>query len=726
MKTNKMKNYMKCARKGITGVLALVLLLSVHMDLRADEGMWIPMLLEKYSIGKMQEAGLRLSAEDIYSINQDCLKDALVIFGGGCTGEMVSDQGLLLTNHHCGYGAIQRHSSVENDYLTKGFWAMSREEELPNERLSVTFLRYMEDVSVEMEEGLNGDMDPQEAREQIQKNMSSLIRKATAGTHYNAIVRPFYYGNAYYLFVYEVFNDVRLVGAPPEAIGNFGGDTDNWMWPRHTGDFSMFRVYANENNEPAAYDPSNKPYKPRKHLEIAAGGIEEGDFTMVMGYPGSTTQYLYSEAVRYMLETSLPMQIDLRTTRLDIMDRYMRTDDAVRIQYASKYRGVSNAWKKWQGIILGLTRNDAVDVKLEEEEQFRAWVEADGERILKYDRVLDDFAQVYKEIEPYQLAMDLMNESVMAIELFRQASRLEQLMSRGASRERIEQMMEGFYKNYYRPIDQEVCAAMLKAYFLLMPAHMSPSLGLEIREKYNGDYAAYAEALYNKTVFNQPEKFAKLMSKYEKNSEKALKAYHKDPIVSAVSAFRELYMAEAGPLFEKLDQMLERNYKIYMAALLEKEQDRRLYADANFTMRFTYGKVDRYEPRDGVEYRYYTTLSGIMDKSTEGFEDYVVPEKLRQLYEAKDFGRYGVNGTMPVCFIASNHTSGGNSGSPVMDADGRLIGINFDRNWEGTMSDVHYDPSLCRNISVDIRYVLFIIDKFADADYLLEEMDIVW
>jgi hypothetical protein len=584
----------------------------------------------------------------------------------------------------------------------------------------------MEDVSVEVEEGLNGDMDPQEALEQIQKNMSSLIRKATAGTHYNAIVRPFYYGNAYYLFVYEVFNDVRLVGAPPEAIGNFGGDTDNWMWPRHTGDFSMFRVYANENNEPAAYDPSNKPYKPRKHLEIAAGGIEEGDFTMVMGYPGSTTQYLYSGAVRYMLETSLPMQIDLRTTRLDIMDRYMRTDDAVRIQYASKYRGVSNAWKKWQGIILGLTRNDAVEVKLEEEEQFRAWVEADGERILKYDRVLDEFAQVYKEIEPYQLAMDLMNESVMAIELFRQASRLEQLMSRGASRERIEQMMEGFYKNYYRPIDQEVCAAMLEAYFRLMPAHMSPSLGAEIREKFNGDYAAYAEALYNKTLFNQPEKFAKLMSKYEKNSEKALKAYHKDPIVSAVSAFRELYMAEAGPLFEKLDQMLERNYKIYMAALLEKEQDRRLYADANFTMRFTYGKVDRYEPRDGVEYRYYTTLSGIMDKSTEGFEDYVVPEKLRELYEAKDFGRYGVNGTMPVCFIASNHTSGGNSGSPVMDADGRLIGINFDRNWEGTMSDVHYDPSLCRNISVDIRYVLFIIDKFADADYLLEEMDIVW
>jgi hypothetical protein len=390
-----MKKYPKITRKGVSGVLVSFLLVSVNLNLRANEGMWIPMLLEKYSIGKMQEAGLKLSAEDIYSINQDCLKDALVIFGGGCTGEIISADGLLLTNHHCGYGAIQRHSSVEQDYLTEGFWAKSREEELPNERLSVTFLRYMQDVTVEMEEGMNGEMDPEEAREQMDQNMAALTREAIEGTHYRAIIRPFYYGNAYYMFVYETFMDVRLVGAPPEAIGNFGGDTDNWIWPRHTGDFSIFRVYANEDNEPAVYDPSNKPYKPRRHLEIAAGGIDEGDFTMVMGYPGSTTQYLYSDAVRYMLETSLPLKIGLRTTRLEIMDRHMRTDDAVRIQYASKYRGVSNAWKKWQGIILGLTRNHAVKLKLGEEEQFRAWLEADGERILKYDGVLDEFASLY-------------------------------------------------------------------------------------------------------------------------------------------------------------------------------------------------------------------------------------------------------------------------------------------------------------------------------------------
>jgi hypothetical protein len=714
------------SRRGITGMMVAVLMTAGMLNLKAEEGMWIPMLLEKYNIGAMQEAGLRLTAGDIYSVNQDCLKDALVIFGGGCTGEMISADGLVLTNHHCGYGAIQRHSSVESDYLTNGFWAMSREEELPNEGLKVTYLRYMKDVTEEMEEGMAGEMDPEEVRQARQRNMGNLIKEATKGTHYNAVVRPFYYGNAYYMFVYEAFNDVRLVGAPPEAIGNFGADQDNWMWPRHTGDFSIFRVYADQENKPAAYNPSNRPYQPRKHLEIAAGGIEEGDFTMVMGYPGSTTAYLYSAAVRSMLETTLPVKIGLRTTRLEIMDRYMRADDVVRIQYASKFRGVSNAWKKWQGIILGLTRNHAVDVKLEEEKNFTAWVEADGERTLKYDGLLDEFARLYGEMEQYELALEMMNESVMAIELFRQASRINRMMHQGAPPEQIEQQMKGFYKNFHRPVDQEICAAMLEAYFSQMPDSFAPACAEEIRGKYKGDYSKYAEALYNKTVFSRPEKFKKLMERYGNDAEKGIKSFQKDPMVAIVNQFSELFMMEAVPVYSKLEDLLEQNYKRYMAALLEMEQDRILYPDANFTMRLTYGKVDSYKPKDGVAYRYYTTLSGIMEKSKEGFVDYAVPEKLRELYEAKDFGKYGVNGTMPVCFIASNHTSGGNSGSPVMDADGRLIGINFDRNWEGTMSDVHYDPSLCRNITVDIRYVLFIIDKFAGAEYLLDEMDIVW
>ena len=707
-------------------LMVAVLLLAGLRTARAEEGMWIPMLIEKYNLERMQEAGLKLSAEDIYSINQDCLKDALVIFGRGCTGEMVSADGLLFTNHHCGYGSIQRHSSVENDYLTNGFWAMSREEELPNDGLTVTFLRYMKEVTGEVEEGIVGGMDPDDAENHRLINMGKLIEDATKGTQYEASVRPFYYGNAYYLFVYETFSDVRLVGAPPDAIGNFGADQDNWMWPRHTGDFSIFRVYANQENEPAAYDPSNKPYRPRKHLEIAAGGIQEGDFTMVLGYPGSTTEYLYSAAVRSMLETSLPIRIALRTTRLEIMDRYMRSDDTVRIQYASKFRGVSNAWKKWQGTILGLTRNHAEELKLKEEEEFRAWMQADGERTLKYDGILEEFARLYKEIEPYEKAVDIMSESVMTVELFTQASRIERMMRQGTSRERIERQQEGFLKNYYRPIDQEICAAMLEAYDADMPDSFIPECFQEIQDRYKGSYADFTEALYKKSVLNNPGKFSKLLDTYEKNSDKAVRMFEQDPVEETMNQFMLLMMGEARPVYAKLQEQLDRNYKKYMAAIMEMKQGQQLYPDANFTMRLTYGKVDGYDPKDGVEYRWYTTLSGVMEKEAEGFVDYAVPDKLRELYETRDYGRYGVNGTMPVCFIASNHTSGGNSGSPVMDAYGRLIGLNFDRNWEGTMSDVLYDPSLCRNITVDIRYVLFIIDKFAGAGYLLDELDIVW
>lgn len=721
-----MKKSQKVVKRGFLSAMAALLMFVGNIGLRAEEGMWIPMLLEKYNIGAMQEAGLRLGAEEIYSINQDCLKDALVIFGRGCTGEMISADGLLLTNHHCGYGTIQSHSSVENDYLTHGFWAMSRDEELPNEGLTVTYLRYIKDVTQEVTEGITRELDALEYIRYIRMKMGDIMDEATKGTHLDAQIRPFYYGNAYYMFVYETFKDVRLVGAPPESIGNFGADQDNWMWPRHTGDFSMFRVYADEDNKPADYDPSNKPYKPRKHLEIAAGGVKQGDFTMVLGYPGSTTQYLYSAEVRSMLETSLPLKIALRATRLDIMDKYMKQSDVVRIQYASKFRGVSNAWKKWQGIILGLTRNSAVEVKLEEEEKFRAWVEADGERQLKYDGILPKFESLYKERENYEMAMDMMGEAINTVELFRQATRISRMMSQGAEVERLEGQMESFYKNYHSPIDQETFAAMMKAYFTEMPSSFVPAFFANAEEKYQGDYTKFAEAVYSKTVFNNQEKLARLFAKYGKDPEKAIKKLEQDPILVYQKQFMELYRVEIMPEYGRIDNELESNYKTYMAALLEMEKDRVLYPDANFTMRITYGKVDDYQPKDGIRYQHYTTLAGIMDKGSEGFEDYAIPEKLSELYESKDYGKYGVNGTMPVCFIASNHTSGGNSGSPVLDADGRLIGINFDRNWEGTMSDVHYDPDLCRNIAVDIRYVLFIIDKYSGAGYLLDEMDIAW
>ena len=696
------------------------------MQLRAEEGMWIPMLIEKYNIGQMQEAGLHLSAEEIYSINQDCLKDAIVIFGKGCTGEMISGNGLVLTNHHCGESAIQEHSSVENDYLTQGFWAMSREEELPNENLSVSYLRFMKDVTEEVNAGIFQGMDPQERERKMELNMGEIMGRATSGTQLDASIKPFYYGNSYYLFVYEVFRDVRLVGAPPVSVGNFGSDQDNWMWPRHTGDFSLFRVYADAENKPSGYDPSNRPYVPRKYLEIAAGGVDEGDFTMVLGYPGSTTQYLYSDAVRYMLETSLPLTIGLRTTRLEIMERYMKDSDVVRIQYATKYRRASNAWKKWQGIILGLNRNKVVELKLEEEDRFREWVDLDGERQLKYDQVLGDFNRLYKEMEPYGIAVDMMNEAILEVELFRLASRIGGMIRQGVDKETLANQVGRFFKDFHIPIDQEIFAAMLKSYYSLMAVQFVPDFYKDIQGKYKGDYTKFAEATYSKTIFGNQEKMMKFIQQYDDHPVKAIRQLERDPIMVYLGQFRNLYLVGITPAYQELQDALEANYKSYMAALLEKEEDRLLYPDANFTLRLTYGKVGGYKPRDGVVYQFQTTLSGIMEKGNEEFEDYRVPEKLVELYKSKNFGKYGVDGTMPACFIASNHTSGGNSGSPVLDADGRLIGINFDRNWEGTMSDVYYDPALCRNIAVDIRYVLFIIDKFANAGYLMDEMDIVW
>lgn len=705
--------------------ILMLLLVCGPFQLRGEEGMWIPMLIEKYHINEMQEAGLKLNAEDIYSINKDCLKDAIVIFGGGCTGEMISSEGLVLTNHHCGEGAIQSHSSVEHDYLTDGYWAKSRDEELPNRGLSVTYLRYMKDVSQEVTEGLVQGMDPRERQTKIKQNMGEIISEATHGTHFSAKVSSFYYGNAFYLFVYEKYTDVRLVGAPPSAVGNFGLDNDNWMWPRHTGDFSLFRVYADTDNQPATYSADNVPYKPRKHLEINIGGIEEDDFTMILGYPASTTQYLHSEAVRAMIETSLPLKVGLRTTRLDIMDKHMRTSDVVRIQYSHKYRRVSNAWKKWQGMILGLKRNHVVDLKKLEEAEFGQWIEQDGERGMKYGELLEDFDSLYSEMARYAIAMDMFRESVMAIELFKQSMAVQSQMIRGAGTDQLKASMDRFFKDFHRPVDVDIFAAMMEAYMREMPVEFHPAFFNEVEKKFQGDFHAYAEKLYSKSVFGDNEMSVKLVDTWAGDQAKGMDLVRKDPISICLDQIRDIYKININEEYSRIEWEEERLYKSYMAALLEKAEEHSLYPDANRTMRLTYGTAKGYKPKDGVEYQPFTTMKGLMEKRKQGKADYVVPEKLVSLYEAKDFGPYGVNGTMPVCFIASNHSSGGNSGSPVLDDEGRLIGLNFDREWEGTMSDVFYDPNLCRNIAVDIRYVLFLIDKFAGAGYLLEEMDIL-
>ena len=705
-----------------------VMLLAGSMQVKAEEGMWIPMLLEKYQIGKMKEAGLRISAEEIYSINNDCLMDAVVIFGGGCTGELISSQGLLLTNHHCGEDEIQYHSSVEHNYLADGFWAMSRDEELPNPGLTVSFLRYMRDVTEEMNLGLKQGMDPQERERTLAKNERRIIRGATDSTHYDAKVSSFYYANAYYLFVYEKFRDVRLVGTPPVSIGNFGGDQDNWVWPRHTGDFSLFRVYADAEGNPAGYDPLNIPYRPRRHLEINTGGISEGDFTMVLGMPGTTRQYIHSGAVRHRVEKEYPLRIELRTMKLEIMDRYMKTSDRIWIQYAHKFRRVSNAWKMWQGVIQGLNRNNVVEMKLEEEEEFARWVNADDERRMHYDHLLDGFEALYGEYGEYDLAYKLMYEAVYteyAVELFTQAMKMEAMMVQGIPADGLEAQLEDFYKDFHMPVDRDLFAALMDAYRKEMPSRLHPPFFEKVSRKHKGEFSAFADRVYGKTVLADREGAMKLLDLYRKDPGKAIKKLKSDPMSILYDQINRIYLVSVLPEYKRLQDEEAALYKSYMAALLEMHSDSVLYPDANGTWRVTYGKVKGYSPGDGVTYHHATTLDGVMEKGREEHDDYRVPDKLAELHRNRDYGPYGENGTMPVCFVASNHTSGGNSGSPVLDADGRLIGLNFDREWEGVMSDIYFDPYLSRNISVDIRYVLFIIDKFAGAGYLLEEMDIV-
>ena len=692
---------------------------------RADEGMWLLSLLEGYTIEDMQSKGFKLTAEDIYSVNEACLKDAVVIFGGGCTGEMISGEGLLLTNHHCGYGEIQAHSSVENDYLTDGFWAMSREEELPNPRLSVRFLRYMKDVGEEVLQGTKEVPDKQAADAIIASNIDKIVTAANEEGKYESLVRPMFYGNQYYLFVYERYKDVRLVGAPPSSIGNFGSDPDNWIWPRHTGDFTLFRVYADADNEPAGYSAKNVPYQPRKFFEISMDGVSEGDFTMLLGYPGSTQQFLYSKALQIFAERSMPMNVALRTERMEIMDSYMPQSDEVRIQYASKYKGVTNMWKKWQGAIGGLERLNAIEKKRAFESEFNDWLRSSPERTEKYGSLMQNFEEIYTQIKEYEVMNNLMGEAAFTVELIRFGSLVHTMMTDTASSDRIRHQAERFFKDYHHPLDQEMFATMMKNYRATGQQAYYPHFFAEVDKKFKGDFFAYAEKIYANTELKSMETLDELLQKYEKNPAKALKKFENDPVATIWNEFREIYNGKVAPQMRFFRNQLDDLYKLWVQGHFEMQPEVRYYPDANFTMRLTYGQVEGYQPEDGVEYDYFTTLSGVIEKNREGLQDYVIPDKLKKLYESKDYGDYGMNGTMPVCFAASNHTSGGNSGSPVIDANGRLIGINFDRNWHGTMSDEMYDPDMCRNISVDIRYVLFIIDKFAGAGYLLDEMVLI-
>ncbi|MFR1359853.1 S46 family peptidase [Alistipes ihumii] len=693
-------------------LIACLLLALGAPSLKADEGMWLLPYLEKLNIRDMKAKGFKLSAKDIYNLNGDAIKDAIVIFGNGCTGEIVSDRGLLLTNHHCGFDAIQSHSSVEHDYLKNGFWAMSDQEEIPTPGLTVTFIRRISDVSDRILPQLSDTLSEKD-REAKVAEIVERIKKETEldNEHQEVEIQDFFGGNQYLMFVKEIFKDVRLVGAPPSSIGKFGGDTDNWMWPRHTGDFSLFRIYAGPDNAPADYSKDNVPFRPRRSLAISTRGLREGDFTFIYGFPGQTQQYVLSDAVDYLLNRGNPHKIALRTMRLDIMSEEQAKDADTRIRYASKHASVANAWKKWQGESRGLERLGTLGKKREQESRFDRWAASHPQ----YTGLLGWMKALYAELEPYAFARDYYNEAYRAVELSRFASAVRRMpVSKRAAAARA------FYKDYSPSIDRRIAERMLGQYLENVPQEFRPEAFVRTVDSLGG-VREFVDDLFGNSLFTAPERFERMTAGDSATAQAAIEA---DPAVRLADAFDAVYRDRIFGRYRDLSASIASLYRTYMRGLMEMEPDAVFYPDANLTLRVSYGRMEGYKPLDGVYYTPQTTLEGIMEKDDPTVYDYNIPQRLRDLYASKDYGRWAVDGTVPVAFLATNHTTGGNSGSPVLNGRGELVGLNFDRTWESTMSDIEFDPSKCRNIAVDIRYVLFLIDKVGGAGYLLDEMDI--
>ena len=697
--------------------------------LHADEGMWLPLFIERLNYVDMQKEGLHLTAEEIYSINHSSLKDAIIIFGGGCTGEMVSDEGLVLTNHHCGYGSIQSHSSVDHDYLTTGFWAMNQSEELPNDGLRARFLVSITDVTQDVLSELKEAISEADRAARLKEISKKLELNATSDNQYETRVSGFYNGNEYYLFVYETFRDVRLVGAPPSSIGKFGGDTDNWMWPRHTGDFSVFRVYATPDGKPADYSSINVPYKPKHHLPISIKGVQKNDFAMILGYPGSTDRYLTSYGINLILEKANPAIVKIRTKKLEIMQADMDASDEVRIKYASKYFGTANTWKNKIGESRGLKRLKVIDKKRELEDRFADWVNGDKDRMLKYSDALLNLSNAYEAISATELATrynaEAINRGCEIITFMRSYQSLaDELAKPPAEAKELKSLTEKlliasgkYFKDYNAATDSKLLAAMLDIYRRDVEAKYQPSMLAEIDKKYKGDFTAYASRIFDRSIFASQERVFAFL----KNP--SLKTLQKDPGYKLMTAFSE-NSKRIDALTQASTDLLARGRRLYMAGLREMQPDKKFYPDANSTMRLTYGKVLDYYPADAVHYDFVTTLKGVMEKEDSTNSEFEVPTKLRQLYQQKDFGRYGKNGEMITCFLTNNDITGGNSGSPVMNGDGELIGLAFDGNWEAMSGNIAFEPDLQRTICVDIRYVLFVIEKYAGAGNLINEMTI--
>lgn len=712
-------------------LLFIVFFMVFTLLAKADGGMWIPLFLSQNE-AEMQQLGFRLTADDIYSINHSSMKDAIVLFGGGCTAELISPKGLLLTNHHCGYSYVQSHSTMENNYLKDGFWAKSMDQEIPMEGLTVTFLVYMSDVTDQVLKGVDNQMKESERQLKIEENMRNTINDAIKGTDYKAIVKPFYYGNQYFIFVTETYEDIRLVGVPPESIGKFGGDSDNWMWPRHTGDFSLYRIYTDKNGKPAKYSSENVPMQPKKFFPISIKGVNENDFTLVFGYPGTTRQFLISDGVNAVANIQNPIAIQARTIRLDAMKRQMNLDPRIRLMYSAKANGISNGWKKWQGESKGIRECNVIAKKQAQELEFQRWVNADNNRKAQYGSLLQDMKIVYDKYGKHLQDVTFINECFFGVELVEEVvyPYMSQLFDvdvvSESARKKIVSNDIIFRAEYFEPIDRVCFVELMTYYFTAEPAENIPS---SLR-KYVQDEKTVRKMMTE--LWDNNASKAPYFGNGEKYRDFVAKASKKQIAKTANNELVALYQAifshyrTAVTQYRAENRDIDNYYRTYVKALMEKDADKTFYPDANLTMRVTYGQVKGFKPADGVKYEYYTTLDGIMEKEDPDVYDYQVHPRLKELWQKKDYGRYAdKNGQLPVAFIASNHTTGGNSGSPVINGDGYLVGTNFDRVWEGTMSDIYYDVDRCRNISLDARYFLFIVDKFAGATNIIDEMTVI-
>ncbi len=708
--------------------IKLLLLLFVIQIQAQQGGMWIPSLLKGMNENEMKTLGMKLTAEQIYSVNKSSLKDAVPQFDGGCTAEVISDKGLILTNHHCGYDNIQSHSTVEHDYLTDGFWAYKMEDELPNKGVVVSFVVRIEDVTTKVLEGVATLTSEAEKQKKIQENISNLNKILPKEVWQENSIRTFYDGNQYILFVTETFKDIRLVGAPPSSIGKFGSDTDNWVWPRHTGDFSLFRIYADKNNRPAEYSTENVPYKPKHFFPISAKGVKENDFTMVMGYPGRTQEYLPSYAVEQIVNDLNPAKIEVRDAALKVQDGFMRKDNAIKIQYASKYAGIANYWKKWIGETKGLKKSNAVAIKQKFEKDFQEKVIKAGKQA-EYGNLLADFQKNYTEIKDYALARDLFSEIALRntelLSVGYKLYQLEQILTNKGEQafwDRKNNLINGlgdFYKDFSATVDEKVFEQLIGIYSKKYPKQFLPS-NLE-----NVDAKTLATNVYATSKLVSYDKIKELLTGETKA---VLEKMNNDPGFQVVKMLADSFTKNVAPKYDEINLKNIATQRTYMKGILElSPKSARIFPDANSTLRVTYGKVKGYKPNDAVVYEPITYLDGVIEKYIPGDYEFDVPKKLIDLYNAKDFGKYAdKNGKMPVGFIATNHTTGGNSGSPALDANGNLIGLNFDRVWEGTMSDIYYSPEICRNIMVDARYILFVIDKYAGAKNIINELKIIY